>query len=254
MPVTSDDLWLINAGQSECAKLEQALDYIQTAMPIAGNASIQEFVLKRDVKIEFNHEGDIAYVPETKTIKWDPDLGVEIRDSEGNFLGVNSAASALLHEINHAIDPNNAENWEEKNATWQNDAERYAIQRTNEAMKEAGEIERTDHTGSLVNSPNPTEHTAHWDHFDNTDFGGPADLVWAQMDSAVGEVFGELFEMSDLLYGMPDIGGSPWGPFWPEAGTDSVKLPAAAMLADDSGVTLIGTALGTHAHAELMLM
>ncbi len=90
MPVTSDDLWLINADKSDQAKLDQALDYIQTAMPIGGNASIQEFVLKRDIKIEFNHEGDVAYVPGEKTIKWDPDKGVEVRDSEGNFLGVNS--------------------------------------------------------------------------------------------------------------------------------------------------------------------
>ena len=27
MPVTSDDLWLINAGTAESAKLDQALDY-----------------------------------------------------------------------------------------------------------------------------------------------------------------------------------------------------------------------------------
>ena len=120
-------------------------------------------------------------------------------------------------------------------------------------MKEAGEIERTDHKGSLVNASNPTEHTAHWDNFDNKDFGGPADLVWAQMDSVVGEVFGELFEMSDLLYGMPDIGGSPFGPLWPEAGTDSVKSPATEMMASDAGIVLIGSAYALHMHAELML-
>ena len=254
MPVTSDDLWLINADKSDQVKLDQALDYIQTAMPMGGNASIQEFVLKRDIKIVFNHNGDVAYVPGEKTIKWDPDKGVEVRDNEGNFLGVNSAASTLLHEINHSLDPNLAENAANLNEKWEFDSERYATQRTNDAVKEAGEVERTNHNGSFVYAPDPTEHTAHWDNFNKTDFGGPADLVWAQMDSVVGEVFGELFEMSDLLYGMPDIGGSPWGPFWPEAGTDSVKLTATAMLADESGVMLIGTVPGMHAHAEFMPM
>ena len=131
MPVTSDDLWLINAGTAESAKLDQALDYIQTAMPIAGGDSITEFLTKRDIKIEFNDRGEINYDPSTKTINWDPDKGVEIRDGEGNFLGVNSAASALLHEINHALDPNLAETAFALNSQWVTDSERYAIQRTN---------------------------------------------------------------------------------------------------------------------------
>ncbi len=160
----------------------------------------------------------------------------------------------MLHEINHSLDPNLAENAANLNEKWEFDSERYATQRTNEAVKEAGEVERTDHYGSLVHAPDPTEHTAHWDNFNNTDFGGPADLVWAQMDSVVGEAFGELFEMSDLLYGMPDIGGSPWGPLWPEADTDSVKLPATEMMASDAGITLIGNAHGLHEHVGFMLV
>ena len=253
MPVTSDDLWLIDVSDSDRAKLDQALDYIQTAMPTAGGASIKEFVLT-DVKIKINHVGDVGFVPSDNMIKWDPDKGVEVRDSEGNFLGVNSAASTLLHEINHSLDPNLAENAANLNKQWDNDSERYATQRTNDAVKEAGEVERTNHKGSFIDAPDPTEHTMHWDNFNNTDFGGPADLMWAQMDSVVGEVFGELFEMSDLLYCMPDIGGSPFGPLWPEAGTDSVKLPATEMLASDAGIMLIGSAHALHAHAELMLM
>ncbi len=142
------------------------------------------------------------------------------------------------------MDPNNAENVRTPNEQWGNDAERYATQRTNDAVKEAGEVERRDHYGSFVNAPNPTEHTEHWDNFDRSADAGSTALVWTQMDSVVGEVFGELFEMSDLLYGMPDIGGSPWGPLWPEAGTDSVKLPAAEMMANDAGITLIGNASG----------
>lgn len=59
-----------------------------------------------------------------------------------------------------------------------------------------------------MNARDATEYTAHWDNFDNTDFGGAPGLMWAQMDSVVGGVFGGLFEMSDLFYGMPDIGGS----------------------------------------------
>lgn len=89
MPVTSDDLWLINAGTAESAKLDQALDYIQTAMPIAGGDSITEFLTKRDIKIEFNDRGEINYNPSTKTINWDPDKG-------GKFVTTRAISSASI--------------------------------------------------------------------------------------------------------------------------------------------------------------
>ena len=253
MPVTADDLWITNADQTDLAMLDKALDYIQTAMPTTGRISIEAFA-NENVQIEINHKGDVKYDGSTRTIYWDPAMGLSIKDNEGNFKGVDSAASNLLHEVNHALDPNYMKNLNTPNASWDNDEERLAIQQTNEALKEAGEPLRENHDGDLIPGPDPTEHTMHWDNFNNMDLGGPAELVWAQMDSVVGEVFGELFEMSDLLYGMPDIGGSPFGPLWPEAGTDSVRLPATEMLASDAGIMLIGSAHALHAHAELMLM
>ena len=172
MPVTAEDLWLINADEADRAKLDKALDYIQTAMPINGMSAIEAFD-KENVKIEINHSGRLDYDSSTRTINWDPDAGMTLQDDEGNFIGVTSAASNLLHEINHSLDPNYLENRNSLNVEWDNDAERYATYRTNEAMKEAGEPVRENHQGDVIYGPDPTEHTQHWEHFDEPNFGEP---------------------------------------------------------------------------------
>ena len=241
MPVTVDDLWLINADATDRAKLDKALDYIQTAMPLNG-APVVEAIAREPVQIAINHVGNMTYDASTRTINWDPDVGMTVQDNEGEFAGVNSSASILLHEMNHASDPDYQKNLESPNSEWRNDAERYANYRTNEALKEAGEPTRVNQKGDLMRAPDPTEHTEHWEHFDEPNFGEPTEFVWVEMDSLSSlDVFGDVFEMSDLLYGMPSIGGSPWGPFLPEIGPDSTASPAAEAMAADTPVTLVGT-------------
>ena len=254
MPVTSQDLWLINADENDRAKLDKALDYIQTAMPINGQPAIEAFS-KENVKIEINHQGDVKYDSSTNTIYWDPDVGMTLQDNDGNFIGVTSAASNLLHEVNHALDPDYLTNANTENIEWGKDSERYAVHRTNEAMKEAGEPTRVNHKGDLIRGPDPTEHTEHWEHFDEPNFGEPTEFVWVEADSLSSfDVFGDVFDMSDLLYGMPSIGGSPWGPFLPKIGPDSVTPPAGEMTASEVPVMLIGSSSARHESLDFMFM
>ena len=157
--------------------------------------------------------------------------------------------------MNHALDPDYPTNASTTNLEWGTDAERYAIHRTNEATKEAGEPSRENHRGDLIRAPDATEHTEHWEHFDEPNFGEPTEFVWVEMDSLSSlDVFGDVFEMSDLLYGMPSIGGSPWGPFLPEIGPDSLTPPAGEMTASEIPVTLVGSPFGAQEYSEFMFM
>lgn len=244
MPVTSEDLWVISADQSNREKLDKALAYIQDDMPVNGKASIDEFVTKRDVRIELNSNGEISYDHQAKVLKWDPSQALEIYDDDGNFVGVNSAASLLLHEINHALD----ENWEVnlseegQNARWMNDAERYAVQRTNDALAEAGEVQRVKYRGDIpIAAPDPTERTLTADYYDQYEIGSPENMVWVQLDLEFGDVFGD-FAVTDLLDGMPLLcRGGLAGPLWPEISPDAA-YPGREDVVSHEGVELIAQA------------
>lgn len=254
MAITEADLWVINANQTDREKLNKVLDYIQTAMPVNGAPSVAEFAQLRDVRIEINNVGRQEYAIENgeRIIRWDPAYGLELQDQDGNFIGVNSAALVLLHEINHAIDPNFLENYNSPNALWQNDAERYAAQRTNSAAMEAGEAIREKYAGDpLVPAPDPTERTMHFDQFEQFNFVSSADQVWVMEDDIISDafsVFGDVFEMSDLLYGMPSIGGGGAGPLWPEDDPDGGVIQPDMATASAEPVQLVGQ-VQMHDHA-----
>jgi hypothetical protein len=254
MPVTADDLWLINTDATDRGKVEKALDYIQTAMPENGAPVVREFA-QRDIQVSINHNGDVNYNATTKTLNWDPNLGLTLYDDEGGFIGVSSAAANLLHERNHALDPDIEKNVTEPNLKWGDDAERAAIQRTNEATREAGEPERVNHQGDFVRAPDPTEHTEHWEQLADGNSGGQSELVWVEQDTlSSADIYGDVFEMADLSYGMPSIGGGSGDPLMPEIGPDSTSPPAEQAMAVHIPVVLVGTAPDAHFHGSFMLM
>ena len=254
MPVTQEDLWVVNADASDREKLDKALDYIQTAMPEYGAPAVEAFA-RSNVRIEINHDGHNNFDYETGVIKWDPTVGLEIRDAEGNFIGVNSAASVLLHEINHALDPDIAQNMAQENKVWGNDAERLAVQSTNEALKEAGEAQRVKYDGDpLVAAPDVTERTMHWDQFDEFGYEGDSEMVWVESDflDEAYNTFGDPFEMADLTYGMPSIGGgNTTNPLWPEA--DSTAPPVVDNSTSEAGIVLIADT-SQYLNSEFMFM
>ena len=233
MPIDSEDLWLINADASDRAKLDKALDYIQTEMPFSGAPSVEGFAGK-NAQIEINHEGrnEFTIHEGVSIVRWDPDTALVVRDNNGNVLGVNSPAAVLLHEINHALDDNLAQNATERNATWDNDAERYATQRTNDAMAEAGEAQRENHRGEFLRSPDPTEHTTSPDG---------STLVWVEKDSWGLDNFGGEFDAGYLSAGCPNIGGGGQWPLWPEQeGTDQANPDSLIAAVQSEKVILVG--------------
>lgn len=122
---TSADFYVKGATEEDLAKLDQALRYIDSYMPYNG-APVMAQLAELGITIAINNSRENSWDSLTRVLSWDPNAALVVVDSNGDWSGVNSAATILLHEAAHATDPNFDENIMSENAAYENDAERYA--------------------------------------------------------------------------------------------------------------------------------
>ena len=103
----SENFRIDNPTDANIAKLEAALYYLQQSE--IGRTILAQAAGK-GVHIQFPNPVNYGngYSAPSNTIIWDPSKGVAVQDSNGNFIGAQSSALSLAHEIAHAIDPREA--------------------------------------------------------------------------------------------------------------------------------------------------
>jgi hypothetical protein len=165
--ITSHDFSLQNVtSPDQIAKLDQALAYMQQSPAAA--AVIFESAMT-GVAIGFNPNGANGFPSPnngadghsvgSNLILWNPDAAIQMYDNADNPTGVSSAASGLVHEMVHSIDPMEIAHSLELIPGYENLAEYTAV--TIEAVfnTELHEPTRDNHDGISVIVENPTTHT-----------------------------------------------------------------------------------------------
>ena len=167
----SENFRIDNSTDANIAKLEAALYYLQQSE--IGRTILAQAAGK-GVHIQFSNPVNYGngYSAPSNTIIWDPSKGVAVQDSNGNFIGAQSSALSLAHEIAHAIDPRQMEQKDIFNAQYVNESEAEAVMYTDTIAKELGEIQRLNYKGDNANVQNVTTHTS----------AGPnGSQVWSQV-------------------------------------------------------------------------
>jgi len=136
---------------------------------------------KNGVTINIINDGQDRYDHGTKTIFWDPNSALAVKDPYDAIpsTGIQSPALGLLHEAAHATDPNFIRNLNTKNVAYGNDAEACAGNIEASVAEDLGEPIRHDHDAAgYPTTANPTTHTNNdniWEQdspWGTTEYGG----------------------------------------------------------------------------------
>jgi hypothetical protein len=123
---------------------------------------------------EVANPGGTMYDPDSDTIIWNYQAGLQVFHPDGTIAGVQSALLGLIHESAHALDPDLLENLAARiPGGLRNLAEKLAIEIENQVARELGEPERTNWKGKEIFVSNPTTSTIEDEN------GG---LLWAQLN------------------------------------------------------------------------
>lgn len=212
--LNASDFTLYNASPEYIAQLQLALDNTQYSGDRAGTAILQAMWLDggRIVFNGFAHPSDAAlsklapemreyltdhpgidgWDPATHAMYWNPNAALEVRDSEGNVLGVQSPGGALAHEGAHGLDPQLIVHLDDIIPQWHNTAEFLATAYDNMSAAARGEVQR-DHygspTGTVVEVANSTVHTG------VDALGNP---VWLQKNAFGGTEIGPAYDFQHI--------------------------------------------------------
>ncbi|HEX7650442.1 MAG TPA: M91 family zinc metallopeptidase, partial [Noviherbaspirillum sp.] len=134
---TAADFTVQNATAEDTAQLNHALEYLQQS-PDA--QEILKGMHDKGVKISIIHDGNDHYTDGNKTIYWDPKSALTVQpNAGGKSTGMQSPALGLIHEGAHATDPDLVKHASEANAQYENNAEKYAIDKENKIGATLGE-------------------------------------------------------------------------------------------------------------------
>ncbi|HEX7644445.1 MAG TPA: hypothetical protein VF472_19730 [Burkholderiaceae bacterium] len=146
-----------NATAEDTAQLNHALEYLQQS-PDA--QEILKGMHDKGVKISIIHDGNDHYTDGNKTIYWDPKSALTVQpNAGGKSTGMQSPALGLIHEGAHATDPDLVKHASEANAQYENNAEKYAIDKENKIGATLGEPKRENHLAAAL--PNVADSTTH---------------------------------------------------------------------------------------------
>lgn len=160
------DFVLRNATPDNVEKLRITLDYIQ-AHDLAGTAILKaawidgvQIALNNFEESEFGDlTGEDRWVPEEHTVYWNPDSALQVVDSSGHVVGVQSPAIGLVHESAHAVDPESISHLQEAVPGYRNLGEYEAVAFEQMSSENLGEVTRINHKGVDLQVFNPTLHT-----------------------------------------------------------------------------------------------
>ncbi|GEM_PF-4007709 len=136
--------------------------YAEVARYLSRDAEAKKILSEIDkekITVHIIHDRHNQYDPKTRTIDWDPQSALAVVDGDGKFVGVQSAAMALIHEGAHATDRHLTKHLETNNAAYQNDAEAHAVGVEDRVAKTLGEPQRFNHFGTPLGEADSTEHT-----------------------------------------------------------------------------------------------
>ena len=154
---TASDFTVQNATPEDTKQLNHALAYLQQS-PDA--QEILKGMHEKGVKISIIHDGNDRFNSTQNTIYWDPNSALTVRpNGPGQSTGTQSPALGLIHEGAHATDPDLAKHSREHNAQYDNNAEKYAVDKENKIGATLGEPKRENH-GALA-LPNVADSTTH---------------------------------------------------------------------------------------------
>lgn len=102
---------------------------------------------------------------------WNPNSGLQVLNSDKELIGIQSPATALVHEASHAIDPAVLSNLQDRIPQFRNLAEYLALQYEGMSAANQGEPSRSNHAGFDIRVENPTTHTG---------LGPSGETVWMQ--------------------------------------------------------------------------
>jgi hypothetical protein len=181
--LNASDFTLYNATPVNVAKFQMALDYIQNTDPV-GTAMIKQMWLEGGrvalnnfeapspevlatmspemQKAYDDYQGNDMWVPEIHAVMWNPDSALQVYDSNKQIIGIQSAATAFVHESGHAIDPMSIVHAiydRLPGSGYGNLGEWLAGQYEMMSSQNLGEVIRTNHGGYDVRVENPTVHT-----------------------------------------------------------------------------------------------
>jgi len=155
---TAADFTVQNATAADTAQLNRALEYLQQS-PDA--QEILKGMHDKGVKINIIHDGNDRYNGTQNTIYWDPKSALTVKPNAGaQSTGTQSPALGLIHEGAHATDPQFIKHLGEYNAKYDNNAEKYAIEKESKIADKLGEPKRENHHSlALPNVADATTHT-----------------------------------------------------------------------------------------------
>lgn len=180
MPRASD-FYVRGATADDLEKLDLALSYIAQYMPVNG-APVMEQLAELGITLSINHSRVNEWNNDTRVLSWDPNTALVVVDgpNEDSWVGINSPATNLLHEAAHATDPNFDLNHNSPNGAFGDEEEAYAANVASSGAAEAGEVERGNHSGWLIEADNPTTHTYEYDS---------GTIAWTAFDESMGAMW-----------------------------------------------------------------